>query len=300
MNNFVFNPPMFDSDTHDEHVGNDKPLTERLNCLKEVEKYFIDRCVEKKIFWSFDCTGEESHNFKTLNYSSYAGLFIMHPLHAETSMLQMHEALFDNENKLNFSEFIIKNYNENNANKYNYQREQFNKNIDALVVLPGENKIRTNICLNKLKWIIAKHGKKVVIKPHPLTRPQTIDELCKQLNINGDYFAPINSDLYFLHKKASVVYTTHISETALYSVLLNKAISPIDAIQARIPGSFTHINHYFFTNQNAKMMIDKMFSSYKSGVVHPEIDKNWKEKIDKYIQYISNVRERQKYFYILG
>lgn len=300
MKNVNFKTPMFDPVTHNKHVGNDKPLTKRLNCLKQVEKYFINRCVEKKIFWSFDCTGEESHNFKTLNYATYAGLFIMHPLHTETSMSQMHEALFDNETKLNFSEFILKNYNENNANKYTYQCDQYDKNIDALVVLPGENKIRTNICLNKLKWIIAKHGKKVVIKPHPLTLPQTIDELCKELNITNDYFAPINCDLYSLHRKASVVYTTHISETALYSILLDKAISPIDAIQARIPGSFSHINHYLFTNQNAKTMIDKMFSSYKSGVVHPEIDKNWKEKIDKYIDYILNVRERQKYFYIVG
>ena len=47
-----------------------------------------------------------------------------------------------------------------------------------------------------------------------------------------------------------------------------------------------------------KKYIDKCFSSYKSGIINPKIDKNWKEKVDNYFKYISTKRDVYKDWFI--
>ena len=49
---------------------------------------------------------------------------------------------------------------------------------------------------------------------------------------------------------------------------------------------------------DAKSFINKTFSSYKSGIINPSIDINWKEKVDKYIDYICKKREVYKNWFI--
>jgi len=289
---------MFNPQDYDKHVGSDKPLNKRLYCLKEVEKYFIKQCNRRNLEFDYDVTAYEPFDFKTVNYTTYAGLFIMHPLQPELSYQQVYQAHIDKPKIKNFSEFVLKNYYNRNANKYDYEREVFDEDFDALVVLPGENKLKDNICVAKLKWILKQHNNRVIFKPHPLTKEETLNELKQVIGANESHFAPLHCDLYLLLDKAKTIYTTHISESALYSTLLNKEISPIDAIQKRVPAAFAHINHYLFVNPDAKDWINHVFSSHKSGVLHPEIDDDWKGKMDKYFDYILNVRDRQKNFYI--
>ena len=50
--------------------------------------------------------------------------------------------------------------------------------------------------------------------------------------------------------------------------------------------------------KDAKEYINKTFSSYKSGIINPEVDKNWKEKVDKYMDYIVNKRETYKNWFL--
>ena len=64
-------------------------------------------------------------------------------------------------------------------------------------------------------------------------------------------------------------------------------------------GSFACINNHLFTNQdNVKEYVNKVFSSPKSGIINPAIDKNWKEKVDKYMDYICKKREVYKSWFI--
>ena len=45
-------------------------------------------------------------------------------------------------------------------------------------------------------------------------------------------------------------------------------------------------------------MLTKTFSNYKSGIINPEVDPNWKLKVDKYIDYIYDKREQYKGWFI--
>ena len=65
--------------------------------------------------------------------------------------------------------------------------------------------------------------------------------------------------------------------------------------------SFYHLNRYIFDyafDGKANDWINKAFSSYKSGVINPSVDKNWKEKVDKYLDYIRAKRNKYKNWYI--
>ena len=98
--------------------------------------------------------------------------------------------------------------------------------------------------------------------------------------------------MYYYMQKAKKVYTTHISESAVYASILGKPIEPIDTWQNVAQGSFYCINNHLFTHQHhIKDFVNKSFSSYKSGIFNPDIDKNWKEKVDKYFDYICKKRD---------
>ena len=105
--------------------------------------------------------------------------------------------------------------------------------------------------------------------------------------------------MYYYLQKAKGVYTTHISESCVYSVVMNKHTEPIDVWNNIQRGSFYCINNHLLYNQNnAKDYVNKTFSNYKSGIINPEIDINWQEKVDKYIDYIYDKREKYKGWFV--
>ena len=214
--------------------------------------------------------------------------------------LQKSTAWHDTESKvLDYSSWLVKKVVDNNANKYKERQEELDRfpPKDYLIVLPGSNKLRENVCLNRLKHIVNNHGNNVLFKPHPITTHQIIGEL-------KDFFGeenilPKNVDMYYYMQKAKGVYSTHISESPLFAGVLGKRIEPVDIWNNIQQGSFYCINSFLYHNQdNIVEYVNKTFSSYKSGIINPAIDKNWKEKVDKYIDYICAKREKYKNWYI--
>ena len=105
--------------------------------------------------------------------------------------------------------------------------------------------------------------------------------------------------MYYYIQKAETVYTTHISESAIYAALLGKMIQPIDVWNNVMKGSFACINSYLFTKQDKiKEFVNHTFSSYKSGIIHPKIDKDWRKKVDQYFSYIMAKRLMYQHWFI--
>jgi hypothetical protein len=169
---------------------------------------------------------------------------------------------------------------------------------EALVILVGSNKLKERICLNKLRWIKDRHEEDVIFKPHPLTTYQLVGEL-KDMFGNLSV-ADRDADVYklLLAENTQLVYTSHMSESAVYAVSLNKQIEPIDAYNKVEQGSFFHVNKFLFTQQDPKNWINRTLSSHKSGIVNPEIETNWKQKIEAYLDYITTERAKHKDKYV--
>ena len=268
--------------------------------LEQVEGYVIRKCGENGLEHSYDVMAEEMPYFKTLAYTEYAGNFYLQPLNFKMRNEQMLDAWYDKDTKvLDYSSWLVKKVVDSNANKYQDREEDLERYPakDYLIVLPGSNKLRENVCLNRLKHIVNKHGNNVYFKPHPITTHQIIGEL-------KDFFGeenilPKNVDMYYYMQKAKGIYSTHISESPLFAAVLGKTIEPVDVWNNIRMGSFYCINNFLYHHQdNIKQYVDKTFSSYKSGIINPAIDKDWKTKVDKYIEYICAKREKYKNWYI--
>ena len=290
---------MFNKKELDKRIG---PLkkNDSLYQLEQVEGYVIRKCQERGIETSYDVMAEEMPYFKTIGYTEYAGNFYLQPLNFKMRNEQMSDAWHHNTKDVaDYASWLVKNVVDKNSNKYKHRTEEIDKYPakDYLVVLPGSNKLRENVCLNKLKHIVNKHGNNVLFKPHPITTHQIIGEL-------KDFFGeenilPKNVDMYYYMQKAKGVYSTQISESALYAAVLGKTIEPVDVWNNIQRGSFYCVNSYIYFNQdNIKEYVNRTFSSYKSGIINPELDKNWKKKVDDYIEYICEKREKYKDWYL--
>ena len=274
--------------------------SKELDELEQVEGYVIRKSREADLEHSYDVIAEEMPYFKTLGYTEYATSFIIQPLNYKLRNEQMSDALNHNVQKPDdWASYLIDVVQNKSANKYKNRIESTDKYQakDNLVILPGSNKVKTNVCLNRMKAISKEHGNNIYFKPHPITTHQIVGEL-------KDFFGeenilPRDVDMYYYLQKAKKIYTTHISESALYASVLGKRIEPIDVWNGIQSGSFYCINNYLFVNQkDVKNYVNKTFSSYKSGIVNPAIDKNWKEKVDKYFDYITKKRDLYKNWFI--
>ena len=293
---------MFNKRELDKRIG---PLkkSKSLYELEAVEGYLKRRCSELGIDSSYDVMAEEMPYFKTLAYTEYAGSFYLQPLNYKLRNEQLIDAYYMETMKkfpvLDYSSYLVNKVVNNDSNKYEGRKDATSKYApkDNLVVLPGSNKVRENVCLNKLKWIKQKHGDNVYFKPHPITTHQIIGEL-KDF-FGEDCILPRDCNMYYYLQKAETVYTTHISESCAYAVVLGKYTQPIDVWNNIQRGSFYCINNFLFYYQlNGKKFINKTFSHPASGIINPHVDKNWKMKIDAYLEYIMLKRECYKNWFL--
>ena len=291
--------PLFDGEHQEKHIGQLK-FSDNIKKLSDLENFFIDECTRRRVFWSFDVSSVEPLYFDTINYTTYAGCFIMHPLHPEMAQRQMYDATRNNDASVDFLSYFKNKIENKSANKYDKENQKIEGDYDAVVVLPGNNKIMTNVCMKKLQWIMDQHGDRVLFKPHPLTGQDLVDKIKEKINRRETTFAPIDSDLYEVLPNVDTVYTSHISESAMYATAIGKTISPIDQFEKRQPSAFGHINYFLFNELDPVSMINPMLSSHKSGIVCPEIEDNWQEKIVMYLDYILEIREKIKDHFIQG
>lgn len=266
---------------------------------QEFEEYLHKR--HEKMGYEFnldyDVIASELPYFKTIQYTEYAGGITMHPLQMEFRNQQMLDAYYssDTEIKIDYVKYFRDKVSSNVSNKYENVKSHNTESRHALVVLPGSNKIHDRVSYEKLKYIKRLFGDNVWVKPHPLTTFTLVGEIM-------DLFGEKNvlhrqADLYTVLKDTPIVYTSMLSESALYGVCLDKKIEPIDIYQKTPVGSFYHINKFLFYEENPQAWVNKVFNDYRSGLIYPEIDPNWKEKVDNYLEYISEKRDRFKDIY---
>lgn len=288
---------MFNKKEKEDRIGSSLTKSKTLDSLKEVERYFIKQMRKYGTESDYDVVANEIPYFKTLSYTEYATCFIINPLCQQLRVAQIRDAYLDECEALDWTTYFANTVKDKKSNKYAAQKNK--KDYETrynLVVLAGSNKLKEAICLNKLRWVKDTHGDDVYFKAHPLTTHALIGEL-KDL-FEEDTILPRNADLYHFLLEADVVYTSCISESAVYAVSLDKDIEPIDVYNKEEQGSFYHINKNLFTEKDPKGWVNKTFSSPKSGVINPTVDKDWKGKIDKYLEYIHQVREDNKYKYV--
>lgn len=278
---------------HLEFKGADIIWSDKHDPLLEVEDYIRQKFKKIDLNLDFDVTASEPLAFNTVNYTTYAGLLIMHPLNYEQSIRQMSDAYADGLKKGHIK-FITE---REDYSKYTYRFTAEEKPKEALVVLTGGNKLKKHCCVGKLDKILKKHGRdNVIFKKHPVSQDEVYTELSDYLG--GINFADYNSNLYALMDNCEYVYSTMKSESALIAYIKGKKVDHFDLSQNRHLGSFTHINNFLYTTPDPLKWADQAFASAKSGVIHPSVDTNWKEKVDEYVEYLLFLQNKYKIGYV--
>ena len=86
---------------------------------------------------SHDCIANENPDYKTINFTTYAGCFIMHPLNHHLRQHQVVDALGEPDQKVanRFKEYFIDKVTNTNANKYIQVKDKPTEYVDELIVL---------------------------------------------------------------------------------------------------------------------------------------------------------------------
>ena len=289
---------MFNKKSMNERVGPTIEKSSTLYHLKEVEKYFLAAVKRYKIEAAYDVIANELPYFKTFNYTEWAHSFIIHPLQQELRVRQMVDAYKDDaEQKVNYIDYFKDRIIKGQSNKYTHiTKDEKNKPREHLVVLVGSNKLKERICLNKLKWLRDKYEDDIWFKPHPLTNFSLVGELMDILGENRVLHR--DSDMYAFMLDCKVVHNSHLSESLVYAVALGKEVDPVDVYHKAEQGSFYHINKFLFTEDNPQEWVNRTLNSPKCGIINPEVDSEWKKKIDDYLEYINTVRNSYKNKYV--
>lgn len=290
---------MFNKKVLADRIGPLKKNT-KLESLEQVERYVLRKCRELGLEHSYDVIAEEMPYFKTMGYTEYATCFMLQPLNLKMRQAQITDAeAHDVEEISDWVSYFKDNIDNNQANKYQKRKNDFEKYEDktALVILPGSNKLKENCCLNKLIAASKEYKGDIYFKPHPITTHAVIGEI-KDL-FGEESILPRDIDLYYFLQKAKKVYSTHISESALYSIVLGKDVEPMDVWNNINRGSFYSVNSRLYDNkEKGHEWINKVFSSYKSGIINPALDLDWKGKVDDYMNYIYEKREYYKGWFL--
>lgn len=286
---------MFNKASMKERIGDIKK-SKTLNHLAECEKEFLKLCKRYKIDHAYDVVANELPYFKTMQYTEWAHSFSMNPLQQILRCKQMDDAYADDaEITIDWMGYFADKVKSGKSNKYTHLEGRGTEPKEHLIIPVGSNKIKETICANKLCYLRDKYEGKIWFKPHPLTTYAIVGELKDML---GDMVLDRDDDMYALLLGCDVAHVSHMTESAVYAVALDKKIDPIDVYNLMQQASFYHINKNMFTSDNPKEWMQKALNSSKCGIVNPEIQEDWTIRMAEYFEYVFDEREKYKFDYV--
>lgn len=265
--------------------------------LRPVESYLQQAIEAYPTHCSHDVECLEHPYFDTIGYRNFSDFLSIRPLQPDLSANQITEALIygDSDSAVDFYGIYADRLASENMNKYATSGGPSSK-LEATVALIGQNKAQ-NMCVNKLRHIYATHGKLAAYKPHPLTGSEYLENLHKTVH-RCAIFVSKEQDVYSYIARSEVVYTSHWSETAFHALCMGKQISPIDTFQSRQFASFSHFNAHLFETDEPRLVINRVLNDYRSGFVHPKYHPDWRDRIDRYLDYIHAKRQSYRFKYV--
>jgi hypothetical protein len=247
-----------------------------ISALEEVEKYLVSKCEEMGIELSHDTMAEEPLKFWSLGYGYIAGALVVYPQSTAAYNAYLADAMrkgnLDSDNSEVFS---------NPVDKYKSKKKCSFKDIDKLVVLPGSNILRSLVDRNQL---IALASKDAYAKIHPVTNPEDIKEM---KSIFGKRVIGEECGLYEAFNKATNIYTTSSSESAIYAVMNDKNLYSIEEDGHDFKGAYSPlINTLFWSSnrQERKDTFNTLYNSRISNIFHPSGD--YKTRIDNFLNSV--------------
>ena len=283
---------MFDAGETKDRIGPKLKKSKFLDSLEEVEDFFINQSMERGYDNAYDVVAAENPCFKTLSYTEYGSNFMVMPLNNDLRRDMILDSLISPLGEIirwdKYYEQVISN---KAANKYS-DRNTINKIARKSLIVPvGTNKFIDILDIEKIADVCKRES--AFVKPHPITTHEYIGLLMDKCG--EDSVLKRDDDLYALMVNSKKIYTTHYSESMLYAAMLGKDIDVVDKLGRHYLAGFWHFNSFILRTpkKNRIPQLNKILSSHHSGVFNPRIEKDWKNKMILFLDYMD---ERRKHF----
>ena len=288
---------MFNDRLRDEKIGHLRK-SNVIDTLRPVEDKFIELAGKYDIETSYDVVADEAMYFRTLSYTEWGTNFVVSPLQFDVRRDAIFESIVSPEPVYDYVGYYKQLIEEKQANKYIERKEPKHETRDLVVILVGTNKLKDSIDIDKLVWLAKNNDGNIWFKPHPLTTWEYVGFLQDRLGWNN--VLDRDEDMIYYIQGAKKVYTTHFSESLLYSSILGKETEPVDIYAKRERSGFYHLSQFLFKNQfnsDWETQINRVLSCSRSGVFNPVVQDNWEQNMEMYFDYIMGVRDRYHRWY---
>lgn len=280
---------MFDREETISRIGPKLRKNNDLGILQEVEDFFIELSIEKGYDNAYDVTASENPCFSTLGYTEYGGSFMITPLNNDIKRDMILDSLMSPDKNVNRWDLYYRDViNKGVANKYSARNKSTRVGRKSLIIPLGTNKFIEVLDIDKIANVCKRES--AFVKPHPITTHEYIG-LLKDKCGEGSVLKR-DDDLYAMLAQCEKVYTTHYSESMLYAAMLGKDIDVVDKLGKHFQAGFWHFNSFILrTPKEARIpQLNKILSSHHSGVFNPNVEKNWKQKMILFFDYMDDRR----------
>lgn len=239
---------------------------------------------------SFDVTPVQHHYFSEFVYFDTMGGLILETMSGEVSAMLMEDALIDMEPDFELLNTMAVQIHD----KYLLGQEPQSPDDAEIVFLPGSNLL--HVVNREVLDRAMLTNSKLVIKPHPITRPETL----RFLGMNYGYHRVIDPALsgVGLLKRAARVYTASNSEIGLMAAALRIPCVDISSMKYQPIMSYSPIYRLFKDNDtegNARVLAT-LLANKQSGFLMPWFEDN-EVRAKNYFEHAMRVRECYKPMY---
>lgn len=280
---------ILDEEQHKRQTGGVVLKNTSLKTVIPAEEYLLKAA---PLPISYDVNRPQNWYFNEYTYTEFMGGLITAPMNDEMACRHIISSMKDQSN-LDVESIIydrLKKF--NTLDKYTLQTKA-PKVWKRVVILPGTNLLATHISKEIISKIMWQYGDDIVLKPHPLTHEQDVNQMKRDFGIHRVLSADVSG--WSVVENADVVYATSSTEMCMYACLFGKEVKSIGSVFFERTGSYYPIfrNIADIPAKTARRNLLKILKSNSSGVVFGE-DPDYITKIDNFFSKTLKLRQKFK------
>ncbi len=266
---------------HRRIVDNDKDLPkvrnqDRLKFSKQIEELIRDLSPYPI---SYDVNSGQSTNFSEFTYTEYLG-----GIYIKTQSTEINVRLMDNilnENTEDISDFIhCDNIAKNADDKYKLEPASDKNKCKKLGIMIGHNTLP--IVSDEQIARLAHENDDFKLKIHPLTNDDAIAKIAGLVGWNK-IIKPDVSIMSILNE-VDEVHASTATEICSIAVAKDKKVFNISSFFYESSGCYYPINRLLFKSKEPKVVLEKLVSDTRSGIILPWMD-DYEQRIKDYFEY---------------
>ena len=213
---------------------------------------------------SYDVTATQPTNFSEFTYTEFLSGAYIH-----TQSLDINTRIMDLASKQDCAEDHVARIMEAIGDKYTLDTEIPEKyqGLDHVMFMPGHNMFDI-VSMDNVKRAFS-DNKRLMLKPHPLTHPDAILELAR--NLGADRIIPYKLSGNYFFRNAGHIYSTTANEFCVLGFMYKKAVYNMSTFLLEPWGAYYSMARVLFSCEDPYKAMNNMIGCEWSGLVFKDI-----------------------------